>query len=422
MDEEFDLEGLVEQPTLTQEQIEQLYLARYYYAYGIPFMEDTVYEGLMNLIRKYYPDNYLNNVHWSKDPEPVTLLHKYNLPFAEFNINKELEEAIPDYILDLKREYFENYEGRYGDTSQKSIELIQDYDTIYERVEAFGHRNLHISIKADGFNYTAIYFRGHLIHAQTKGRTGSPIDITAVLRLVLPLTIKTDELVVIISGELVCYKESLPYLRSKYKQKFVSTRSSVSSLLRGGLELQDIKTHLKPLAFKCRSEHLHTLTEEFEWLKENGFNTPTSLTFYYDEWKTLVQYIKFFEPYRELLPYSSDGLVLAVDDSNDFYSLGETDHHYGGNIAMKVGVWSPEYYVGSVVGIKWTLGSSMYSPEAVIEPVTVANGNNVTSIPLNHIGRMVKHNIYPGSEIYFKITGDTKITLVYKDEDLENIT
>ena len=408
---------------LSQEQLEQLILARYYYAYGVDYMSDTLYEEGMNILRTESPNHILLQRHWSEDPLPMQLLMKYNLPYVDNKQSEYLEELeLPSEILELQKEYLNNYSSRYNDSSQKSIELIQDYDTIFNRVEEIGRGTLlHASIKADGQNYTAVYFRGHLVLAKTKGRTGNPMDITKVMRIVLPKYLELDEEVVILSGELVCYKHSLPYLRENYKQAFKSTRSAVSSLLRGGLSEEDIHQHLRPLVFKVRSEHLHTLEEEFRWAKDRGFNVPAFITFTYNSWEDMIELFNYFSPFKEQLPYSSDGLVLAINDNETFYAQGETSHHYLGNLALKVGVWNPGYYVGIVTDIKWSWGEETVSPEAVIEPVLVSHGAHVTSIPLNHVGRMVEHNIVPGSEIYFKVTGDSKITLVHKEEELQNI-
>lgn len=409
---------------LTNEQIEELILARYYYSYGLQYkdMSDTIYESNMDIMRKEAPDHWLVLSHWSNDPMPLALLQKYNLPVLENRLASFLdEEELPEEVQTLRDEYEAYYADRYSDTSQKSIELIQDYDTIYSRIEPFAGMSLHASIKADGLNFTAVYFKGHLVYGRTKGRTGNPFDITLVLRIVLRPIIQTDELVVIISGELVCYKQSLPYLREQYRQAFKSTRSAVTTLLRGGLSSNDIFNHLKPLVFKVRCEELHTLQEEFAWAKENGFNTPAHVTFKYTQWSDIMDVLTYFTPFKENLPYSSDGVVIGINDNDTFYSQGETGHHYMGNLALKVGVWNPGYYVGVVTDIKWSIGEYVRTPEAVIEPVLVKHGSHVSSIPLDNIARMVEHNILPGAEIYFKVTGDSKITLVHRQDELENM-
>lgn len=407
---------------LTNENIEQLIIARYYYSYGVDYMSDTLYEEYMNVLRQENPTHWLVTTHWSMDPTPVLLLQKYNLPFIENRLSSIIEEEeLPDEILKLREEYNSSKDNLLKDIPQKSIELIQDYETIYERCESFGHVTFHASIKADGQNFTAVYYKGHLISGRTKGRTGNPLDITKVLRLILPVHLEIPDEVLVISGELVCYKQSLPYLRSKYTQAFKSTRSAVSTLLRGGLSKEDINSHLKPLVFKVRSESLNTLRDEFIWAKQHGFNTPEWLVFNYNSWDDIINLFNHFTPYKELLPYSSDGIVLAINDNHLFYSQGETDHHYLGNLALKVGVWNPGYYVGIVKAIKWSEGETVWTPEAVIEPVRVKHGSDVTSIPVDHVARMVEHNILPGSEIYFKITGDSKITLVHREEELKNM-
>lgn len=409
---------------LSQERIENLILARYFYSYGLQYSDvsDTIYETDMTVLRETCPNHWLVTTHYSNDPVPYELLNKYNIPLLENKLTTFLdEEELPEEIIKLREEYFNYYEGRFSDTSQKSIRLIQDYDTIYQSLEEFGNCRMHLSIKADGQNFTAVYFRGNLIFGRTKGRTGNPFDITKVLRIILPPYLFVDEEVIIISGELVCYKSSLPYLRSRYHQRFKNTRSAVTSLLHGGLDREDIFNHLKPLVFKVRSDELHTLTEEFIWAKEHGFNTPVHMTFDYNSWNDLINAFNYFFPLKEQLPYSSDGLVLAIDDNDVFYAQGDTDHHYLGNLALKVGVWDPGYYVGIVIDIKWSYGEQVITPEAIIEPVRISTGNDVESIPLDNIRRMIEHDIRPGSEIYFKITSDTKISLVHEEEELENI-
>lgn len=404
---------------MTQQELDELYIACYYYSYGLEYLNDTVYESRMSELRATQPNHPLVKIHYSNLPVPFDLLTKYNIPMLENQLAPAiLQEHIPDDIEVLRQDYLEHYMGRFEDTAQKSIELIQDYVTIDERLSQWGDLLLHASIKADGQNFTAVYLHGKLCYGRTKGRTGNPLEITIVLRLVLPTELKTDEEIIIISGELVCYKSSLPYLRETYAQNFKTPRSAVSSLLRGGLSLEDIRTHLKPLVFKVRSEHLHTLVDEFNWAKANGFNTPIHVTFKYT-WENLQKLFEYFTPMREQLPYANDGIVIGINDNNTFYSQGSGRNFYCGNIACKVGVWNPGYYQGYITDIEWSYGEQTITPEAIIDPVRIATGSDVTRVPCDNLGRLIEHDIRPGNLLYFKITGDAKITLVHRKEELE---
>ena len=411
---------------LTTSEIEELYIANYYYSFGLEYLSDTVYENRMNVLRAEAPNHPLLTTHYSQQPVPFAILQKYGIPLIENKLaDCILELELPPEIEALRLEYLSNYEGRFEDTSQKSIELIQDYEKIEERLENFEDEILHASIKADGQNFTAAYLHGKLCYGRTKGRSGNPLEITKVLRLVLPTELEVlegepIEELKIMSGELVCYKSSLPYLKANYKQQFKMPRSAVSSLLRGGLSLEDIRNHLKPLVFKVRSEYLHTLEEEFAWAKAHGFNTPIALTFQYS-WENLMKVFEYFTPMRENLPYANDGVVIGINNNNAFYAQGSGRNYYCGNIACKVGVWNPGYYTGYVLDIVWSYGETVLTPEAIIEPVTISTGADVTSIPCDHLGRLIEHHILPGSEIYFKITGDAKITLVHREEELETM-
>jgi hypothetical protein len=403
--------------------IEKLYVARYYYSRGIEYMSDREYNLALEKVKQAYPDHDLVVRTWSTDLVPHTLLEKYNLPLIEGKSTVANCALDTELVSRLKIAYKDMIENRYSTEVSKSIELVRDYDTIFKFLNQFVGCRMHLSFKEDGYHWIASYIKpagyqkAYLVDVTTRARGGDGLDITAPMSYILPHEVDSDEEFIRLAGEVVLPKQHLPYLREKYGTnngtRFNVARNSVSTMLRGGVDTSDLSL-LVPFVFKVRSEKLNSLTEEFAWAQQRGFNTPHSFTFIWDGnreyFTSLVHYLGAM---RNKLECDTDGLVLAVDDNNLFYSLGSSAKAYNGNIACKVGVWDASAYTSNLEGILWSYNSQYITPVGLIDPTVTDTGATVTNVPLGHVARMIDLWTIIGGDISFNYVGGTCVELVY---------
>ena len=132
--------------------------------------------------------------------------------------------------------------------------------------------------------------------------------------------------------------------------------------------------------------------------------------------------------------YFCDGVVVEINNRELFRSLGLEGNHNVGNIAMKVGIWSQDQYVGYVQKIEYTRGKVKLSPVAIIsdEPnaiiedrgqilnyedlgVLTAQGNKVRRVPLYEVKNILILEAYPGNLIHFRYGSEAGVVPCFPD-------
>lgn len=93
-------------------------------------------------------------------------------------------------------------------------------------------------------------------------------------------------------------------------------------------------------------------------------------------------------------PYPTDGLVLAYNDQEYAASLGNTEHHPRGSIAMK---WMDETKETTLRDIEWSVGKTgVITPVAIFDPIRLGAGSTVTRASMHNLS--VMENIPPEEE------------------------
>ena len=413
-----------EDPMFKTKLVELLEISRYYYSLGIDkhTLSDREYDYYLNMLRNMDPQHELLHRTWSEDPIPYKTLKKYNMevfkeeqPLQGF----EVPQAMKQRYMDNK----DSIENHFATTPSLSIEIVREEDELVKFLNTLPLPvKLHCSIKADGWNFEATYVDGLFTRCVTRGRTGEPKDITGIMQYCLPKKVEHGESYIIkMNGEITLHESKLPYLREKYNKPFKTARNSVSSFLNGLIEQEDLKL-LKIVLFKVKHDNLTTLTEEFNWLKENGFEIVPFFIMEYDGTNYDLFKINFeqFSSMKNSLPYPSDGLVVGVDDNKLFYQLPSgSPKYYGGNRAVKIGVWDSGIYTGRLKGVIWSLGKYTITPIAIIEPTKMVTGAVATRVSLENINYMITHNVKPNSLIDFEYVGDSRINFIRCREDSE---
>lgn len=358
---------------------------------GKPLVDDALYDSHVRLLKQLKPDSSVLNRNWE----------------IEDNDFNEYDDVLKKYGM-------------------SSITTVTDFDTgefqrFKQVIRDLGHPvDLFASVKENGHGVRAVYLNGRLYTGSTRGRYKKGRDITRHLKAVLPNYVeawKNIKLVEVRGEMLVKISDFENYLKPTGLKHPLS---SVTSLIRDSVTDAELK-YLNMVCYKVISSdgelELDTLSDEFGHLKECGFNIPQctgvrGVTA--DNLEMAIDRIlEVFEDLmdNDMLEYSCDGLVVSINNNNDFYSTGKNGNTWNGNIALKMGkYWEQNIYSSTIEEVVFIPGKSYMTPKALITPVVTGNGSEVRTVPLYNIGVMERYHYVPGETIYFRYGGETGVT------------
>jgi NAD-dependent DNA ligase len=215
------------------------------------------------------------------------------------------------------------------------------------------------TVKLDGAAVSLEFVDGELTVAATRGNGKEGLVITDKMRCLIPEVSSGTFQVV---GEVVAPKQ-IKNSRN-YAAGALNLKSTDEFLQR---ELYFIAYGLNPTTA--------SYTESLEFLESLGFTTVLC---------------------EDLDIFPSDGLVIRINDQNDFESMGYTAKHPRGAYALK------EQTSGSIttlLDVEWNVGrSGVVAPTAILEPVLVGDAL-VSRATLHNIAYISALNLEIGCKV-----------------------
>jgi len=429
----YDLNGA---DAVTSEQVEKLEnyieLCNTASSEGVPLVVDAIYDRMVEVLKVLNPDSELLKEVWGEDA------------ISE-------EEFKSDDMHSLLRK-----------APMMSIQTCKSYDCA--EVKEFVSRlpenepfDLHNSVKLNGHGIRLVYRYGYLEGAFSRARHTSGRDLTRQVTLLaqrdgyLSIDSFADYPLVEIRGELLLPLPNLEKAR-EYNSGIVSALSGVASMSRESASDDEILL-LDFVAYNIIAEDLYFDTKQgmYDMLEELGFKVPVSWLIEGVTKDTFLEQLPdiISDCESAIVPsednegyeYFSDGIVMEVNNRDLFYSMGDDGGKYMyGNIAMKVGYWKQDLYMGYVQTILWTQGKNKLSPVAIIasdidcavfsdeydEPVyyvksikdirnynelgvVTAGGNRVRRVPLFEPNNIAILDAYVGMPLYFRYGGEAGV-------------
>ena len=360
-----------------------------------PLVSDAVYDHHVRLLKQLKPESDLLHRNWEVD-----------------------DNALNEYDELLKE---------YGMCSITTITEPRELYKFKGIINAVGHPvDLMGALKMNGHGVRAVYLNGWLYNGSTRGRYKKGRDITRHLKMTLPNYVdmwKNIPIVEVRGEMLVKIKTFEDHLKNILKTPL----SSVTSLIKDSASDNEIKM-LNMVCYKVLSSdgslEFNSVWDEYEHLKENGFETPQKAKIQGVTANNVEKAVEILQEYFEKLmdnrevDYACDGFVVTINDNKVFYSMGKSGNSWNSNVAIKMGkYWESNIYDATIQKVVFLPGKSYMTPKAVIDPVKTANGSSVENVPLYNIGVMERYGYVPGATIYFRYGGETGVTLcdVYGD-------
>ncbi|MEO2202509.1 hypothetical protein ABGV42_01980 [Paenibacillus pabuli] len=347
------------------------------------------------------------------DPElkPIMQDHEYDLLHGEL------------IALDPNNEYFNEVGGVVGEQSEYDAILrghapMKSIVSIFNEKDAIGY-GIHrydwlLMAKADGQAFEALYLYGKLVFVTTRGREGNNgRNITAQMRHVIPNYVEelSSYPSVTIYGEGVILYQDFERMKERYPE-ISNIRNSVSTFFKDNFNIEDIE-YFTALAYNIDFDDApNTRLGRLQLLQHIGFRTVDVVNYEGDPIESPYNLDKYsFE-------YLTDGLVLCVNSQDLFEEIGGNDKHDDGQIALKYGNWESPDFSAIVEDIVWSAGKQRFTPIAEIEPFYTPSGKRIENVSLSNVATIIKHQILPGTRIYFKYQSEIVPMFLYSEHTM----
>ncbi len=270
----------------------------------------------------------------------------------------------------------------------KMLSLDKTKDT--EQLKSWlGNQEGVISWKLDGLTIVLTYESGKLVKAVTRGNgeVGEVITNNAKVFSNLPIAIDFKGSLVLRGEAVISYEdfekinESISDESSKYK----NPRNLCSGSVRQLNNEITAKRHVGFYAFALVSAEgleFKTRTEQFDWLKGQGFNVVEHKRV---DGENLIETVQWFADKVKDNIIPSDGLVVSFNDIEYGKALGETAKFPRDSIAFK---WRDEIRETNLSEIEWSASrTGLINPIAIFEPVEL-EGTTVSRASVHNISVM----------------------------------
>ena len=333
--------------------IEKLNNYTKYYDAGIPLISDEEWDNLYFEI--------------SKDEEETGFISE-NSPTSSisYQVTNKLEKVTHSHpMLSLSK--------------TKSIEDLK----------SFSNDETILMAKMDGLTCSLTYKKGVLTLAETRGNgiIGENVTHNAMVIDSIPKRLDTfDDLV--IDGEIICDYESF----NEFSNDFKNPRNFASGSIRLLDSEECSKRKLSFIAWDLINSEFNTLEENLNYLDILGFITVPRKIFEHDN------QVELLKEECKFLSYPIDGLVLKINNIEEYKSLGSNDHHPLGGIAFK---FYDELYDTELEDIIWsTAKTGIITPIAKFKPVEI-DGTSVSKASLHNLSIMkdILGSPYTGQKI-----------------------
>ncbi len=273
-------------------------------------------------------------------------------------------------------------------------------------------------IKMDGLACALIYQDGVLTQAITRGDSFVGEDVTSNVRTIanVPLrlrsTVKYDHFLqgrTEIRGEIVMLKKDFAALNERRRKagdvEFANPRNLAAGTIR---QLDPRLVAERPLTFiaydllRDEPSEVPTYMFAYETLTELGIRRNQQASVFTDL-DSVMHFVDEWDKKRHDLPYNTDGLVIKVNDREQYRTLGIVGKQPRAAVAYKYAAEQATTVVKDIVISIGRTGAA--TPVAVFDPVVVA-GTTVRHASLHNADEIARLDVRIGDTVVIFKAGD----------------
>ena len=347
-------------------------------------------EELTTLLDRYTYEYYILNESSVSDAEFDRLMNELKLLESEFPGLKR-KNSPTERVGGAVQDGFRKVPHKRLMLSLGNVfneEEMRDWD---RKVRGILHRDVIDymgEVKIDGLGMSLIYENGELQYALTRGDGVSGEDVTKNVITIhsIPLRVK-EKRPFEVRGEVYMPNSSLERVNKEREANgetlFANARNAAAGSIRNldssiaaSRKLEGFWYYLvnaNELGF-----HIHS--KALDYLDELGFRTNHERRKLHGI-EEVIAYMREYNEKRPTLPYDIDGLVIKVDNLDDYETMGYTAKEPKWAIAYK---FPPLEVTTKLLDIQITIGrTGRVTPNAILSPVRVA-GSLVQRATLNN--------------------------------------
>lgn len=273
-------------------------------------------------------------------------------------------------------------------------------------------------IKMDGLACALIYENGLLVQAVTRGDSFVGEDVTSNVRTIanVPLRLRTSKAAerflhgrTEIRGEIVMLKKDFDALNERQKKAGKPVFANPRNLAAGTIRQLDPKlVAQRPLTFiaydllRDNPEDVTTNMEAYAMLTELGVRRNQQANTFKTV-KEVMDFVHIWDERRHELPFNTDGLVIKVNNRQQFARLGVVGKQPRAAVAYKYAAEQATTVVKDIVISIGRTGAA--TPVAVFDPVQVA-GTTVQHASLHNADEIARKDIRIGDTVVIFKAGD----------------
>ncbi|MGY4893506.1 MAG: NAD-dependent DNA ligase LigA [Candidatus Saccharimonadota bacterium] len=298
------------------------------------------------------------------------------------------------------------------------VEDVQAWVIRMEKMLPGVRHEFFADIKMDGLACALIYEDGVLVQAVTRGDSFVGEDVTNNVRTIanVPLRLREGNGVDVfregrteVRGEIVMLKKDFEALnaaqRAAGKPEFANPRNLAAGTIR---QLDPKLVAERPLTFVAYDllrdlpKDIPTNMAAYQALTELGFRRNAQASVF-SSLDGVMQFVHEWDTKRHELPFNTDGLVIKVNDREQFAKLGVVGKQPRAAVAYKYAAEQATTVVKDIVISIGRTGAA--TPVAVFDPVQVA-GTTVQHASLHNADEIARKDIRIGDTVVIFKAGD----------------
>ena len=286
---------------------------------------------------------------------------------------------------------------------------LREFD---RRVRQVAHTGEYVvELKIDGLTVALTYEDGLIMSGATRGDGAVGEDITANVKTVGSIPLRTNKMVPKLSvrGEGYMPKASFARLNQEREEEgqptFANPRNAAAGSLRQLNSRITAERKLDYFAYQVLSANelgLHNQTEVLTYLQQQGFVVNPEYKVFSDIEEVII-YCEAMASERHRFPYDIDGLVIKVNEFDLQQELGFTAKSPRWAISYKFPAEQVETVVEDIIIRVGRTG--VLTPTAVLKAVSVA-GSTVSRATLHNLDNIREKDIRIGDHVLLHKAGD----------------
>ncbi len=370
-------------------------------------------------------NQYSHSYHVEDEPQVSDAIYD-----SLFNELKKIEEAYPSVVKPTSptqrvggklKQGFAKVKHRTRMLSLNDVFSLSDIEAWAMRIEKLlpgQDVEYFADIKMDGLACSLVYYDGILERAVTRGDSFIGEDVTSNARTIknIPLQLrdsaKSNFLLkgrTEIRGEIILPKNSFVEINLEQEKAGLPVYANPRNLAAGTMRQLDPQlVASRPLQFRAydllyeNPKMVKTNDYAYELLGAAGF-TKNAQAGLFKELDALMNFIHHWDKERDSLPYATDGIVIKVNNREQFEQLGVVGKQPRGAVAYK---YAPEQATAVVEDIVISIGrSGAATPVAVFEPVQLA-GTTIKHAGLHNADEIARLDVRKGDTVVVYKAGD----------------